>query len=243
MIDKSDCLSLPPKIYKKEYFQLNKHQKQLIKQLEKYALAYYQGEELTLEVKALLGLRVLQICGGFFAHHTDIEGEYDVLPVEGKNAKLEYIKRDLEEVGNQQVIIWAVYTAEINLIYDTLRADHSVGKLNGEVTGQARLDTVNMFKSGKIQHLIAHPTVGGFGYNFQNSTVQYWYSRDYRTDKRIQAEDRIYRIGTTQSPVYKDLLYDIPWEDRVYNLVNDEKQLNSMFISHNAEELFKLKRK
>jgi len=230
-IKKSDCLDLPPKTYQVIDFKLNAHQKELIHNLEKYAVATYQGEELTLEIRAMLGLRVLQICGGFFAHHTDIEGIFDTKPVEGVNAKLEYIKKDLVEVGFQQSIIWSVYTKEIELIYNTLKEDYSVGMLYGGVVDDAREEVVTKFKSGEIQHLISNPAVGGFGYNFQNATVQYWYSRNYRTELRIQAEDRIYRIGTKVSPVYKDLLYSIPLERKVLDTLKAEQEINEVFIS------------
>jgi len=84
MISKADCLELPPKIKIVEKFPLNPEQKRLIGDLKDYAVAVYQGEELTVEIKALLGLRVLQICGGFFSHNTDIEGQYEVIPISAK---------------------------------------------------------------------------------------------------------------------------------------------------------------
>ncbi len=251
---KSDCLELPPKIYKVVKFGLNPHQKELIKSLQKYAIAMYNDEELTLETQASLGLRVLQICGGFFAHHTDIEGEYGVSPIKGKNAKLDYIKQDLMEVGEEQSIIWAVYTEELKLLYNAPRIDYSVELLDGSVTGDDRAKIVKAFKAGEVQHLIAHPEVGGFGYNFQNASMQYWYTRNYRTEKRIQAEDRNYRIGTTKSPIYKDLLYNIPFEQIVYDVLKDEALINEQFISQDpsavkakakytpvVEDIFKLK--
>jgi len=237
-ISKADCLELPPKIKEKKYFNLNKHQKELINNLRKYAVATYQGEELTIEVKALLGLRVLQICGGFFSHHTDIEGKYDILPVKGKNAKLDFIKHDLMEVGNEQSIIWAVYRPEITLLCKELSKDYSIGRLDGlDDNPENRRKTVNAFKNGDIQHLVSHPEVGGMGYNFQNASVQYWYSRNYRTEARIQAEDRSYRIGTTKSPIYKDLLYRTPFEEIVLATLQDEMAINSQFVKNSFEEI------
>jgi len=237
-ISKTDCLELPPKIKEKKYFELNKHQKELITNLRKYAIATYQGEELTLEVKALLGLRVLQICGGFFSHHTDIEGKYDVMPVKGKNAKLDFIKHDLMEVGNEQSIIWAVYRPEIDMLCKELSKDFSIGRLDGsDDNTENRRKTVNAFINGDIQHLVSHPEVGGMGYNFQNASVQYWYSRNYRTETRIQAEDRTYRIGTTRSPIYKDLLYNTPFEEIVYTTLQDEMAINAQFITNSFNKI------
>lgn len=229
---KKDHLSLPPKKKEVLYFNLNKHQKELINNLAKYALATYQGEELTLEIKALLGMRVLQICGGFFAHHTDIEGKYDIKPIKGVNAKLEFLKHDAEELGDQQGIIWAVYTPEVELIYNTLSRDYKVGRLDGKVVGDERNDVVRDFKQGNSQFIVSNPEVGGYGFNFHNAAIQWWYSRNYRTESRIQAEDRNYRIGTVESPLYKDLLYDIYWENLVYQTMQEEAAINDLFVDN-----------
>ena len=238
-VNKADCLDLPPKIYRVEKFKLNPKQKELIQNLKKYAVATYQGEALTLDMKALLGLRILQICGGFFSHHTDIEGEYDQLPVAGKNAKLEFLRRELDEIGSQQSIIWAVYTAEIEMLQEELSKQHSIAMVFGETKDDERRKVINKFKRGQIQHLVANPAVVGMGYNLQNAAVQYWYSRNYRTEHRIQAEDRNYRIGTEKSPIIVDLVYDIEIEKVVLETIRNEKAINDFFVNKQAKELFK----
>lgn len=240
-VKKSDCLELPPKIYEQKLFKLNPHQKELIRQLEKYSLATYGDKEITLELKAMLYLRVAQICGGFFAHHTDIEGKYDVTPVKGKNAKLEFIKNDLEEVGDIPTITWAVYSAEIEMLERELRRDFNVASMYGNTNKFDRGEIVQKFKKGEIDHLVANPAVAGFGYNFQHAGLQYWYSRNFRTELRIQAEDRNYRIGTTKSPIYKDLLIDIPAELRILQTLKEEADVNEVFISKGLKDIFKLK--
>lgn len=240
---KADCLDLPEKIYEKVLLSPNKNQKKLIRELEKYSLAMYDGEELTLELRATLGLRVLQICGGFFSHHTDIEGLYEQLPIKGRNKKLEYIKEDIPEIGSQQFIVWAVFTEEVKLLYKELSELTTMGLVAGAGDNASRAEraqAVADFKAGKIQGLVSNPSVGGYGLNFENATVQYWYSRNYRTEDRLQAEDRSHRATSTRSPVYKDLIVDIPWEHKVLesNLVG--KSLNSNFVSTDLNELFAL---
>jgi SNF2 family DNA or RNA helicase len=239
-VSKKDCLKLPDKIYKYVHLELNPKQKQLIEELTKHSVAVYQGHELTLEVKALLGLRVLQICGGFFSSHTDIEGQFKVEPIEGKNAKLEYIKEDLREIGEQQFMVWAVFSPEIQLLNETLSKEHSIGVLDGSVEKDERADVVNDFKKGRLQGLISHPEVGGYGLNLQGAGIQYWYSRNYRTEARLQAEDRSHRIGTVKSPIYKDLLYNLNFEHQVLKSLKEGSDLNAHFLSKDINELFKI---
>lgn len=239
-VSKDDALELPPKIYQRIVLELNKEQKALIKNLVKHSVAIYEDEELTVEIKALLGTRVLQICGGFFSHHTEVEGKYDITPIKGVNAKLEFLVKDLEELGNQQFIIWAVFSPEIEAIQKRLLSDYEVETLNGETPKDKRQEIVNAFKRGEIQGLISHPEVGGYGLNLQGAGVQYWYSRNYRTEARLQAEDRSHRIGITESPIYKDLTYNIKFEQAVLDSLQSGQELNAHFLSKDINELFKI---
>jgi len=183
---------------------------------------------------------VLQICGGFFSHHTDIEGKFEAEPIKGKNAKLEFIKEDLQEIGEQQFMVWAVFSPELQLLYNTLNKDYAVGILDGSVDKKDRQDVVKAFKAGELQGLISHPEVGGYGLNLQGAGVQYWYSRNYRTEARLQAEDRSHRIGTTVSPIYKDLVYNVNFEQRVLQSLKEGLDLNMQFLSKDINELFEI---
>lgn len=227
---KQDCLELPEKIYEQHTFKLSQEQERIIKDLVSYAAATYEGEALTLNIKALLGLRVLQICGGFFSHLTDIEGEYEVMPIKGKNSKIEYLKHDIPEIGEQQFIVWAVFTPEINMLTNELNRVVPVGRLDGQVSRSAAADTIEAFKAGHLQGLISHPEVGGYGLNLQMARIQYWYSRNYRNEARLQAEDRSHRSGIVHSPVYKDLVYDQPFERKVLAANKEGADLNEMVM-------------
>ena len=237
-VDKKDCLELPDKIYQEIKFKLNLEQCKLIKQLSKYAVAEHEGEHLTVSQKALLGTRVLQICGGFFAHHTATEGEYSTIPIKGKNAKLNFIKADIDDIDGQQFIIWSAFTPEFPMLFKALKAKCSCAMLYGDTPKHNRPQIVDDFKRGKIRGLIANPTVAGYGLNLQGAGIQYYYSRDYRTEARIQAEDRSHRIGTIRAPIYKDLLYDIPFEMMVLATLKEGKELNSKFVTLKIGEIF-----
>ena len=86
--------------------------------------------------------------------------------------------------------------------------------------------------------MISNPTVGGYGLNLQNASVQYWYSRNYRTEARLQAEDRSHRIGIVKSPVYKDLMYNSVFEHKVLASLMEGKDINSYFMSDEINNIF-----
>ncbi len=239
-VKRADCIDIPPKIYKRIECPLSAAQKKLIKELRQYSATVYEQEMLTVEVKALIGLRILQICGGNFSHLTDLEGEYATKPIKGANSKLNYLMGDVPEIGEQQFIVCAVYTPEVKLIHKKLSTVASVGLLYGDTPKPVRAQTIEDFKAGHIQGLVMNPYVGGYGLNLQVATVQYWYSRNYRTEVRLQAEDRIHRIGTVQSPVYKDLISDIQFEHDVLDVLQEGKAINDIFVNKSVNDVFKL---
>jgi SNF2 family DNA or RNA helicase len=239
-IKREDCVDLPPKIYKRIPCQLNPEQKRLIKELVKYSATVYRGDTLTVEVKALIGLRVLQICGGNFSHLTDLEGKFESKPIKGVNHKLNYLIGDIPEIGEQQFTVCAVYTPEIIEIYKQAQKIADVGCLYGATSENERDRVIADFKEGRIQGLIMNPQVGGFGLNLQNATVQYWFSRNYRTEVRLQTEDRQHRIGTVKSPIYKDLVSEIQWEEDVLDVLQEGREINDVFLNKNINDIFKL---
>lgn len=240
-VSKKDCLQLPEKVYQRITLELTDEQKRIISELKNHAVSVYHGDALSLTTKAQLGLRVLQVCGGFFPHHSVIEEDaYEVKPLEGANRKLNYILEDLPEIGDQQFIVWAVFTAEVQLLTKELSKLTTVGQIGGHDKKSERETAIAEFKKGNIQGLVCHPQAAGYGLNLQNAGVQYWYSRNYRTEARLQAEDRSHRIGITRSPVYKDLVYDIPFELAVLQSNQEGKDVNGLFVTSNINDLFKV---
>ena len=239
-VSKNDCLDLPEKIYMQIDLQMNDEQKKQIKQLAKYSATIYQGESLTISTKALLGIRVLQICGGNLAIHTAEEGVYDTIPIKGPNAKLNYIINDLAEYGDGQCIVWAHFQPEIEMLERELGKKFSVGAMSGETPKKDRIQIIQDFKDGITQVLVSNPEVGGYGLNLQMAGLQYWYSRSYRTEARLQAEDRSHRIGTVKSPIYKDLVYNSQFEKNVLEVIKEGKDMNDKFVTTKLNDLFEV---
>lgn len=239
---KVDCVQLPEKVYKVIEFDLSPVQKRIITQMRDYAVALYGDKELTIAQKQTLQIRALQVCGGFFPFISDGSTEdkkkYDIEQIKEHNAKLEYIKSDLEELSGEPFIVWAVFTAELSLLYKELSKTIPVGLLYGATDAKVRKVIVERFLAGELQGLIANPQVAGYGLNLQRAGYQYWYSRDYRTEARLQAEDRSHRIGIVRSPVYKDLVYRCAFEKKVLEDNKTGRDMNDYFNTASVTDLF-----
>lgn len=241
---KADCLQLPEKVYQEIQFDLNAEQKRVIHQMREYAVALYGDKELTIPQKQSLQIRALQVCGGFFPYvkemTPDDKVKYALTPMTERNAKLEYIKDDLEELGDEPFIVWAVFTEELKMLCKELNKLVPTALVSGIVGMDEREEAVTGFKSGKYQGFVANPVVAGFGLNFQHCGYQYWYSRNYRTEARLQAEDRTHRIGIVRSPVYKDLVFRCGFERKVLADNKEGRDMNDYFNSATVADLFNI---
>lgn len=236
-LEPQDDVELPPKVYRTVEFPLAKEQKDILKQLQKYAVATYGDAILSVQNKAALHTKALQVCGGFFS---PVEKDVEPTQLECTNAKLDYIIDSLDEMGDVQFLVFAAFTAEIEMLNKAVGAVVPTAAVYGGTSREDRDTVVEDFKAGRLQCLVCNPTVAGYGLNLQAATVQYWYSRNYITEARIQAEGRSHRIGITESPVYIDLVYACKFEKAVLDNNKDGKGLNDYFNNHNIGELLAL---
>lgn len=241
-IKKEDCLDLPEKIYEPMFVQLSPEQKKLYKNMAAQMYAEYGEQELSVTNKMVLALRLSQICGGFFPYQPDLElNEYKVKMIEGKNPKIERMIEDLEEVDDdRQVIVWARFVSELKMLDSELKKIGTTALYYGDVSWDDREKAINDFTEGRVRFFIANPDSAGFGLNLQNATIQYWYSNSFRTENRLQAEDRSHRIGTVQHCVYKDIICSGTVDERVYEVISQGRDLNEFFMETSLNDLLKL---
>lgn len=232
-VKKEDCLDLPEKVIEQIYVDMAKDQRKAYDELAVYMAAINEdGAEL--EVAGILALliRFMQICGGHFPSKIGDQPTTKLYPFK-RNPKLTALMDDIEENSHdKQAIIWACFTAEIRVIRDAVRtAGYTAETFMGEDDKYKRERTIKKFVNGDIQFLIANPTVAGYGLNFQHCHMQYFYSNSYRTEARLQAEDRTHRAGQKHTCVYKDILIKNSIDAHIYGIIKQGKELNDVFKS------------
>ena len=240
-IDPKDDIELPPRVYKTITMPLSVEQENLLKQLKKHAVAVYGNEILSVQNAAALQMKALQICGGFFSPGFDESGKpVEPTPLAGHNAKLAFLLEAVEDLGDDQFLVFAAFTKEIQMLTRELGKLCPVRAVYGETPLGERDTIVQDFKDGKIQGLVGNAVVAGYGLNLQNALIQYWYSRNYFTEARLQAEARSHRIGTKSSPLYVDLVYDCAFEKAVLANNKEGRALNDYFSGMRADDVFKI---
>jgi SNF2 family DNA or RNA helicase len=236
--NKADCLDLPPKIYEKIYVDFNPDQKRIYDNLVTLLLAKYADAELTVQNKVALTLRLMQVCGGFFPSpelkKPKLIGE--------KNVKISRMIEDLEEAGEERVIVWAHFIAEIEAITEELRKSFPNWRIEsyyGKTDKIKRQTLIREFQKGDIKILVCNQQTASFGLNLQRSNLHYFFSNTYSLEHRIQAEDRSHRSGQKWPVVYKDIIVRKSIEERVLTVLKNKQSLLDFFKSHKLVELIK----
>lgn len=229
---KDSLEGLPPKRYKKLVTPLSAEQKRLLSELKKNAITESSGHVLPLTNAAQYIMRALQIAGGNLPYLDD-NLHWRTMQL-ANSGKLELLLSQLEEC-NVQAIIWAVFRSELEQINELVKKEYSCVCVYGDTKDEQRAAVIEEFKKGNVQYLICNPAIGGFGLNLQNAGIQFWYSRNFSCETRIQAEGRSHRVGITASPYYIDLLADTPCEFRVLDALAQGQTLNDLF-NNNIEE-------
>lgn len=226
---------LPEKIYMERKLALPPLYKTLLADLARNSVVQYKDIVLPVKQAMLLQSRALQICGGFIA-----DGDGGAQPLEGPNPKMEELLSILDEIGEAQFLVFAAHTAEIQLITAMLDATgFAVQALYGGTAREERDKIVTTFKAGHTRGLVCNAAVAGYGLNLQGAGYQIWYSRNFRTEDREQAEGRSHRHGIEKSPVYIDLLYDCKVERSALDINRNKISVNEYFTKSTVSEIFK----
>lgn len=111
------------------------------------------------------------------------------------NPRIQCLKRTLENIGEDKCIIFAKYQDEINDIALLLQSENkSYIEFTGKISQKKRQENREKFKN-HVQFMLANKQCGAYGLNLQFCHNIIFYSNDFDLATRLQAEDRVHRIG------------------------------------------------
>lgn len=215
----TDCVDMPPVHYITKEVPLSDAQKACYNDMKHDLLATYDDNVATAKNKLVVTLRLQQIASGFIMGHKEINpedlelpcwsdtesaDEYDVTPDEviwlgDTNPKLEQLKRDVAEL-DKPLLILTRFSAEAAKIYDILKDDYSCMLFTGwKTTG-----SIDKFKTGEFQIMVANTTKIARGFNLQIAHTTIYYSNTFSMELRQQSEFRTFRMGQKYPCTYID---------------------------------------
>jgi SNF2 family DNA or RNA helicase len=212
---KDECLDLPEKIYQPVIIEMGKRQKELYKQMEKEAIVAYNDLTCSATVVLAKFTRLSQIAGGFISWKDDFGNE--TIEVFDENTKVKQLISSIEELPNdEQIVIWARFVPEINLISEALtKAGISNVKFYGG-NRKTRDEEKARFSEGSARAFIGNPAAGGKGINdLVGANYSAYYSNSDSADDRQQSEDRTNRSGSKGNENYHSVYIDLIMKDTI----------------------------
>lgn len=240
----TECLDMPDKNYIVRNLEMNDAQKKAYKEMVNEQMTEYQGHLATALNKLTMATRLQQISSGFIYDKSYVytgEGndmseddilediDKDLMPDEvvwlgESNPKLDALLRDVDE-SDKPLIILTRYTAEAAKIYDILKDTYP----SMLYTGWKKTGTIENFKEGKYDIMIANTACVARGFNLQNSHTILYYSNTFSMELREQSEARIFRSGQKNICKYVDYCFRDTVDEQVMDALKQKKSMLEYF--------------
>lgn len=228
-LNKEDILEVPQKTYIVKNVELTKEQKKLYLQLQNQ----HCTDRITVDNGLKLYLRFQDICNGYEPVETDElneNGQNKVELVELKeNPKLDMLEEVIDEIGNEQVVIWCSRTRLLQDARKRLeKSGYTCGTYDGKVTKEERERDYENFKNKKIQILFCNQASASYGLDgLKEADYAVYLCSSYSVEQRLQSEDRIHRGMVDRNKYIIDLTCQHTVEDRVVQALKEGKELLS----------------
>lgn len=217
-------LNLPPKLYQKLVFEMTREQRSIYDRLRKEYMVELDGGVLFTAPMAVVRItRLQQIACGYLPNPEDPDGDPILVP-RGENPRLAAFLDWLEDIHNQQFIVWCRFTHDVDIICRELGPARCV-RFDGKVGERDRAIALDLFKSGKRQACVAKASSMGMGLTLVNSALSFYYSNNFSMIERLQSEDRQHRPGQHRAVTYIDLVADKTVDDKILRALRAKKAI------------------
>lgn len=231
---KEDILKGVPKTYKSYSLELTQEQKKLYLSLQNL----HCTDHITVDNGLKLYLRFQDICNGYEpVEHTEYnenndeeETTVELIPLK-VNPKLDLLEELVEEIGEEQIVIWCSRT---KLLYDAKerleKLEYTCGVYDGK--NKERQKDYEDFKEGKLQVIFVNQGSGAYGLDgLKKCNYAIYLCNDYSVEKREQSEDRIHRGIVNEFKYIIDLTFKGTCEERVTSCLKQGHELLSTGIT------------
>ena len=216
-VDRSSAELPETKVYKTYNVELTKEQLKLYLQLQNQ----HCTDNVTVDNGLKLYIRFQDICNGYEPIETEEVTEsghhkVELVPLK-ENPKLDMLEEIVEDIGNQQIVIWCNRT---RLLYDAEARIRDLGYstaiYDGKIDKEEREKGYQSFSEGKTQIMFINQASGAYGLDgLRKADYAIYLSNSYSVEQRAQSEDRIHRGEITHSKYIIDLTCKGTCEDRI----------------------------
>ena len=167
-------------------------------------------------------MKLRQLSGGFY-----YKGDETIYT--HRNPKIDELNNLLDELGDEQIVIWATFRAEIDMISQELLDRHcSYDVIDGRTSNSTEL--IEKFQRGELQYLICQPASAGHGITLTKSCYAIYYSMDFSYERYQQSRDRIHRKGQSRPCTYYHLITDNTTDESILWAVRNKGKISDAVL-------------
>ena len=224
---KDECLDLPAKVYVRRNVELTPEQQTVYRTMKREALMILNDELFTTMNVLTQLMRLQQVVAGSL--RSSETGETITL----KNNRVQAVLDLLEETSGKAVI-FAVFQTDIQELERAITekfGQGSVASYYGKTPQDERQNIIEKFQDpdSDLRYFVSNPQTGGRGITLTEASTMIFYSNSYDLELRVQAEDRIHRIGQERSCTYVDLVSQGTVDEQILkNLLSKVKISNEV---------------
>lgn len=225
-LETRDVVDLPAESHLERYFSLNADEKKAYKEMQKDMVTTLSNSENVVMTDNVLGkmLKLRQVSSGFMYNKLN-DGRNEV--VNFGNSKLNCLLDLLEDIGNNQVVVWTTFTEEaMQVAKDLKKLGKTFAILNANT--KDKQEVIRLFAENKVQYVIANPQTAAHGITWTNCQYEVFYSMDYSWERYHQALHRIMRIGQTKPCFYYYLLAEGTKDKSILEVIKHKGTLNDI---------------
>lgn len=216
-VKRSECVKLPDKEYLTWYWDMTSEQE-----------AEYErvANILLMDVDELLPSTIYRMFSGLqeviSGRYVDVDTAHfttaQMFPKIDDNPHIIALNQLLQKhIWEDKAIIFCKYTHEIDDVLSLLKREYGAGSavsMYGEDSFKKRQANIELFRTS-AQFLVANKSCAGYGLNLQFCHNVVYYSNDWDYATRIQSEDRVHRIGQSETVKIYDMVCDNSLDVRI----------------------------
>lgn len=197
---------LPPMVYERRDVEMGAKQKKAYEQMRDKMIAEVADGDIVYTTSPLTKLtRMLQFSSAFA--EIEYRDVYDpkldavvnkaIVKLSDPSCKLDAFMDDLEDYGDESLVIFAVSSQLINMLsarLDKLKIPH--GLITGDQDAAEREIHMENFQSGKTKLILCTIQAGGTGITLTQGSTAVFLQRSWSMIDNLQAEARVHRIGS-----------------------------------------------
>lgn len=224
---KSECLDLPDKIFKQYRLPMGDAQAKAYEELSEDLVTEVAGTEIRTEVVLAKLTKLRQIASGFVYLPDGKVHNFE----NNKSVKLGEILE--EHAKTHKFVIWTCFKEEMEMVkklLDEKRLKYEY--LDGSISHAARGFRIASFQDDPtVRVFLANQRSGGIGIDLFAADYCIFFSNDYSPEIRLQAEDRLHRIGQSNHVTYIDLISKSSIDSTILRMLSKKQDLSGQIMS------------